>query len=275
MVVTHITESRGQKDDLRDALKRAEELRVGSVHPVFKDVRGFGKLRSLADVYTKVSADRVRVQLRLKALYRGRGVQTPDKTVYTFTHRETWMKRLPVAYRPSAELMYAQLDALGEVKKEARKLLVQESHTHAISRVLETVPGLGEVRVAQLMAVVVSPYRFRTARQLWSYSGLGVVMRSTSDWVKTPHGWERSNTVKTRGLNRTFNRHLKKIFKGAATTVIVGHLSPLYDDYMKQTEQGTKPPMAKLTLARRIAAATLAVYKSKEGYDPGKHGKKT
>jgi hypothetical protein len=33
--------------------------------------------------------------------------------------------------------------------------------------------------------------------------------------------------------------------------------------------------MAKLTLARRIAAATLAVYKSKEEYDPGKHGKKT
>jgi hypothetical protein len=86
------------------------------------------------------------------------------------------------------------------------------------------------------MAVVVSPYRFRTARQLWSYSGFGVVMRSTSDWAKTPHGWERSNTVKTRGLNRTFNRHLKKIFKGAATTVIIGHLSPLYDGYVKQTE---------------------------------------
>ena len=42
--------------------------------------------------------------------------------------------------------------------------------------------------------------------------------------------------------------------------MILKHLSPLYDGYVKQTEQGTKPPMAKLTLARRIAAATLAVY---------------
>src|SRR4030095_4766920 len=127
---------------------------------------------------------------------------------------------------------------------EARKLLVSESHTHAISRVLETVPGLGEVRVAQLMAVVVSPYRFRTARQLWSYSGLGVVMRSSSDWVKTPHGWERSNVVKTRGQNQAFNRPPKNIFKGAAMTVITRHISPLYDDYVKQMEQqGTKPPM--------------------------------
>lgn len=40
--------------------------------------------------------------------------------------------------------------------------------------------------LAQLMSVVVTPYRFRTKRQLRNYSGLGVIMRSSSDWEKTP-----------------------------------------------------------------------------------------
>ncbi|MDC0678777.1 transposase [Sorangium atrum] len=37
-----------------------------------------------------------------------------------------------------------------------------------MSRVLESCPGLGPIRVAQLMPIVVSPARFRTKRQFWS-----------------------------------------------------------------------------------------------------------
>ena len=46
---------------------------------------------------------------------------------------------------------------------------------------------------------------------------------------------------------------------------------PMYSQYMRLTEQGTKPPMAKLTLARRIAATVLAMWKNQEAYDPEKH----
>jgi hypothetical protein len=41
--------------------------------------------------------------------------------------------------------------------------------------------------------------------------------------------------------------------------------------YMRQLQQGTKPPMAKLTLARRIAAAVLAMWKNKEAYNPDRY----
>jgi hypothetical protein len=40
---------------------------------------------------------------------------------------------------------------------------------------------------------------------------------------------------------------------------------------LRLTEQGTKPPMAKLTLARRIAATVLSMWKNQEAYDPEKH----
>jgi transposase len=78
---------------------------------------------------------------------------------------------------PAAEHLYAQYDALAPVRAAAEKALVEEAHRHAITKVLETCPGLGPIRVAQIVATVVSPQRFRTRQQFWSYCGLGIVMR--------------------------------------------------------------------------------------------------
>ena len=105
-----------------------------------------------------------------------------------------------------------------KAKKEAEKQLIAQSHQHSISAVLQSCPGMGPIRVAETIPIIVSPHRFRTARQLWAYSGLAIVMRSSSDWVKTPHGWQRAETVRTRGLNRNHNRRLKNIFKRGSAT---------------------------------------------------------
>ena len=56
--------------------------------------------------------------------------------------------------------MYVELDALRELKKQAQGELIAESHRHPIAKVVETCPGLGEIRVAQLVPVVVAPERF-------------------------------------------------------------------------------------------------------------------
>ena len=135
--------------------------------------------------------------------------------------------------------------------------------------------GLGPIRVAQLMPIVVSPARFRTKRQFWSYCGLGIVMRSSSDWVRTKEGgWSRAEVQKTRGLNLNHNHALKNIFKGAATTVIAQlEAEPLHQDYQRLIAAGTKPNLAKLTIARKLAAIALSMWKSKERYDPTKHRK--
>ena len=51
------------------------------------------------------------------------------------------------------------------------------------------------------------------------------------------------------------------------------HDDPLYRDYERLTAAGTKPNLAKLTLARKIAAVVLAMWKNEEVYDPDKHRK--
>jgi hypothetical protein len=77
--------------------------------------------------------------------------------------------------------------------------------------------------------------------------------------------------VQTRGLNRNRHPELNAIFKGAATTVVQQMPShPLHQDFQRMTDAGIKPNLAKLTLARRIAAATLAMWKHQEDYDPSK-----
>jgi hypothetical protein len=98
-------------------------------------------------------------------------------------------------------------------------------------------------------------------------------MRSSSDWISQPDGtWVRADIKKTRGLGYQYNRTAKSIFKGAAMTVITKHQTdPLYADYQRLLSNGTRPPLALLTIARKIAALVLAMWKRKELYDPKKY----
>ena len=273
IVVAGVGKRRGQKSDEMDALRRAEEMRTGQIKTtVFKAPGEYRRLRELARVYGALVRDVVRVKSRLKAQYRARGVATPGMGIYSVGQRESWLRKLPVSQRWATEKLHEEHDVLAELKEEAEQELVRESQRHAISRVLATAPGMGPIRVAQLIPIVVTPHRFRTRRQFWAYCGLGIVMRSSSDWVQNDRGtWVRAQVQQTRGLNRDHNPRLKSIFKGAATT-IVARLpeDPLHEHYERLTAAGTKPNLAKVTIARRVAAVVLRMWKEGKEYEPQK-----
>jgi hypothetical protein len=72
----------------------------------------------------------------------------------------------------------------------------------------------------------------------------------------------------TRGLNRNCNHRLKEVFIGAATGG--GHIEP-YRSYLQALQsRGVRREMAKLTLARKIAAIALRIWKKGETFDPKK-----
>ena len=251
----------GPEERREGCFELAEQLRTGALKKrVFKEVGEYRTLRELGRTHTMVVQDVVRVKNRIKALLRSRGVAATSKSVYSEKDREEFLAELPEASRGAAKTLYAQYDAVETIRRQAEKELVVEAHRHAISRVLESCPGLGPIRVAQLMPIVVSPTRFRTKRQFWSYCGLGIVMRSSSDWVrKAVGGWARAAVQQSRGLNRDHNHTLKNIFKGAATTVISQlENEPLHIDYQRLIKAGTKPNLAKLTIASKLAAIALS-----------------
>jgi transposase len=69
-----------------------------------------------------------------------------------------------------------------------------------------------------------------------------------------------------RGLNRNHNHEMKEIFKGGATRASCG-VGPLRDFYGALLAKGMKPEMARLTLARKIAAIALTLWKKEERFD--------
>jgi transposase len=275
IVVAGITVSRGPKSDKRDAYALAEQLRVGNFDKiVFKAPRQFTRLRELSRIHMTLVSDTVRVQARLKSLYRSRGILVSGVNVYGVRHREEWKKQLSSSTQPRAARLYDYLDFLLEQKKQAEADLLGEAKKHPIVRVLETAPGFGPIRAARLVPILVTPHRFRTKRQFWSGCGLGIVTRSSSDWVQAADGsWIKARVSQTRGLSRQHNHFLKSIFKGAATTVITQrNKDPIYARYERLVDGGTKPNLAKLSLARMIAATVLRMWKNEEEYDPGRAG---
>jgi hypothetical protein len=81
----------------------------------------------------------------------------------------------------------------------------------------------------------------------------------------------RRETAQTRGLNRNRQPTLKAVFKGAALNVIQSSpKQPLHQDYQRMISAGMKPSLARLTIARKLAATVLAMGKNKEEYDPAK-----
>ncbi len=268
VVVTFPAKRKGAKDDLRDAWALAEELRKGSLQTlIYKAPRRMSGLRDAVRGYVMLTGDQVRVKNRIKALYRARGVRV-DAQVYRPERRGEWERTLPETQRRLAAMLGSYLDAVEEARGEAERWLREEAKKQAVVKLLATAPGMGWIRTAQVVAIVVTPDRFRTARQFWSYCGLAVVTRSSADWVRQGGRWVRAQTIQTRGLNRNRNPLLKTVFKGAALTVIQGMPDhPLCQDYHRMLEAGIKPNLAKLTLARRIAAAVLSMWKHKEVYD--------
>jgi len=257
----------GNKSDRNDAGKLAELLRLGSLKAVYHGDCGTRKLREAVRAYNALTSDCLRIMNRVKAMYRGRGVDCSGTEVYRTVHRDQWLNRLgdpPAIAR--LVLLYQELDSVGRLREMARLEMVSQVKSHPAYKVLKHVKTLGPVRIAQIIGVVRSPFRFRTKRQFWPYCGLAVQTASSADY-KIVNGkiCRRGKPPATRGLNRNYNRELKNVFKGAA--LLGTATEPFKQYYDRLVARGMKPEMARLTLARKIAAITLAVWKKGERFD--------
>ncbi|MFQ5703157.1 MAG: hypothetical protein ACE5HT_03970, partial [Gemmatimonadales bacterium] len=78
-------------------------------------------LKELTRTYRSLVEDTTRVMLRLKALFRARGIPTCGTAVYHAHHREGWLARLTErGARFRAEALYAELDVLRALRPRAK-----------------------------------------------------------------------------------------------------------------------------------------------------------
>jgi transposase len=261
----------GNKNDRIDARKLAELLYLNKLSPVYHGETGVRMLRELARSYLTIVKDLTRVMSRLKAVYRSWAIPCAGRDVYYRRHRDEWLGKIKEAgVRRRAERLYQQLDMLQHLRQQARQELLAESRRHSITARLRQIPSLGPIRSALAVALIQTPNRFRTKRQLWAYSGLALETRTSGEHCFVQGQLRRSKKqISIRGLNKDHNHDLKGLFKGAATTASV-RPGPFQDFYQRSLAKGIQPTMARLTLARKIAAITLTLWKKGENFDAEK-----
>jgi transposase len=193
----------GSKSDKVDAGKLANLLRAGMLRPVYHGENGLRTLRELARSYQTIGKDLTRVMNRLKALYRGWGIPCTGTQVYAPRYREEWLNRIPHAgVRRRAELLYQQLDGLQGLRRTLRPELLAESRKHKAAKLLRQIPCIGPIRAARLIALMQTPHRFRSKRQLWTYSGLGIETHDSAQYRYVGGQVQRSKKPQQlRGLN--------------------------------------------------------------------------
>jgi transposase len=132
--------------------------------------------------------------------------------------------------------------------------MVAESQRHPAYRVLIQVEELGPVRIAQLIATVDTPWRFRTKRPFWKYLGLVVETRTTADHEMRAEAEEavRPDARVEPGPQPAAEDGVQKRRHAC--------LPGAYGEYYQRLlETGMREEMARLAVARKLATV-LAVW---------------
>ena len=135
-------------------------------------------------------------------------------------------------------------------------------------KLFRQIPSIGPIRAALLVALLQTPHRFRSKRQLWAYSSFAVQTHDSGEYRYVRGKLQRNRErISVRGLNENHNKELKNLFKSVAISAST-RPGPLRDFYTARVESGMRPTMARLTLARKIASITLTMWKKGASFDP-------
>src|ERR1700693_1759211 len=171
------------KSDQVDACKLADLLRGGYLRSVYHGENGLRTLKELARSYLTISKDLTRVMNRVKALYRSWGILCGGQQVYAPRHRTEWLNKIGEAgVRRRDWVFYQHVYTLRELRQAVRKDLLAESRKQNATKLLRQVPSIGPIRAALLIALMQTPHRFRSKRQLWTYSGLALKTSTSGEY---------------------------------------------------------------------------------------------
>src|SRR5690349_268933 len=123
-----------------------------------------------------------------------------------------------VALSTVVSRLSAPLDLQQPNDGSGRLFIVQQGGTIATAR-LRQIPYVGPIRAALLVALIQTPNRFRTKRQLWAYIALALETRTSGEYCYLEGQLQRSRKVLViRGLIQDHNHDLKGLPKATAST---------------------------------------------------------
>jgi transposase len=202
------------KTDRRDAEKLARHYRSGNLTPVWVPDAAHEALRDLVRAREDAKQDQLRAKHRLSKFLLRHGVRPPETVKKAWTQKYMdWMKT-HVRFDPLA-LQATLADYMHEVAHAGERIqrlekAIDEAVSTAPEAIRSVIEALQALRgVAQMTAVSIvseldSLSRFKSPRQLMSYSGL------------VSSEYSSGNRIQRGRITKTGNAHLRRVVVEAA-----------------------------------------------------------
>src|SRR5205814_8908686 len=143
-------------------------LCLNALHRVYVGTPRTCELRQLVSHYHRSIGDRVRIILRSRALFRQNAicVTTPRNNP-----QRVPLRRLPdTGVRDIVRANLKQLELATAIKADARRRMLALAALSPEFDLLQTVPYVGEIRAAELLAIIETPHRFSSRGRFWMYA---------------------------------------------------------------------------------------------------------
>ena len=231
------------KTDKLDARHLADLLRGGYLLPVFHDGSEREKFRVLVSAYEDIVQEIVRSRNRLRALKRR------DRPV---SEQKNFLNHVEFIREHSTDHLQQLLRSQDEYQLKLQSSIKRFKET----KYLLSIPGIGPIQTARIIAQVVDPGRFKNKYKFFAYCGL----------VRHP----RISNKRFYGATRIFgNRMLKCVFKMAAHSALRGD-NALRTYYESLRDKGLGDDDARNAVARKIATLTLTLWKNNQCFNEKK-----
>ena len=154
----------------------------------------------------------------------------------------------------------AQEKEIKALRERIATLIKGNAELAAKSKVLKSIPGLGEISTQTVIAELPDLNKFNDARQLAAWIGL------------TPRHFESGTSGKTRTpITKIGSIHLRRaLFMPAMTARVFNPLLKIFADRL--VANGKKPKQVIIAVMRKLAHQIYGILKSGQPYNPEKRG---
>jgi transposase len=173
--------------------------------------------------------------------------------------RQGELNRLDVAHasvRESIQVVIAHLDAvIAQVRAQIQKTIDDDPDLQERQALLQSIPGLGDKTIPQLLAYIGRPQRFATVKALIAYASLAPLIRQSG-----------TSLNKHRGTHPMGQRDLKNALYFPA--MVAGRHNPLVAKFWQHLKAQHKPGLVIVVACmHKLLAIIYGVLKSKKPFD--------
>lgn len=174
--------------------------------------------------------------------------------------RQAEANRLEVAHeavRASVLEIIAQLEvSIEEVRAQIRQTIDDDPDLKSRRGLLQTIPGLGDKTIPQLLAYIGRPERFKSVKALVAYAGLAPLIQQSG-----------SSLNKRRGTHAMGNEALRHALYFPA--MVAGKYNPIVARFWQRLKAQKKPgKVIVVACMHKLLAIAYGVLKSGKPFDP-------